>query len=593
MQMNKVKTYQKILSFSLVLWLSLWLTACNSSVTLPPQPTATNITNGVKSPSPNVIVPTTEQNEQNFSYKADKTFIFGVTQEPIGLNWKGNPGNKGVGFDPANLSDHASLLITRQVYETLFEFKSKSTGYQYTPFVVKSVLEAEDGLSYTIRMGKGLKFSDGSVLDAEAVKFNFQRWANPASIFHKGDFSAWGHYFGGFPGNLDLDNLQVLASNELKIILKRPMANFYQVLAMPQFGLVALSSFDANGNFIPAKPIGSGAYKIERQERSNEKYVVLTANLNYTIERDANGIQPVYLKTVVMQVLKDKQDPLKEVREGRISATNVSRLEEYAVAANQNDPLFEMKLRTPLSLSFLSFNLSRQPFNQLEVRQAFAYAINTRLIVRDYYYGLGKVASSFLPPDVFAARSDLEPYPYDPEKAKQLLQQVNYNALQTTPLELWVMPVPRPYYPDPNKIADAIISDLNKVGVQVVKKNSDTWVNFQQNRADGKYSFYMNGWQGENGDPDEFFSKFWLNPTKDIGYDNPLLRQVVDDGAKQINPTNRRPYYSDAQGIIYNDVAVLPIAYMQTPIAIRRDIVGYDPNPTGIEAWGYLNFVSK
>jgi peptide/nickel transport system substrate-binding protein len=228
-----------------------------------------------------------------------------------------------------------------------------------------------------------------------------------------------------------------------------------------------------------------------------------------------------------------------------------------------------------------------------EVRQAFAYAINTQEIVKNLYYGLGIPASSFLPPNLFSARSDQKPYPYDPDKAKQLLLQANYNAIQTTPLELWVQPVPRLYYPDPNKIADAIIADLSRVGVQVAKKNSDTWVNFLQNRSEGKYNFYMNGWQGESGDPDEFMSRFWRDVTKETGYDNPILRELVDKGAKEIFPVARRPFYTDAQGIIYNDVLVVPVAYVQSPVAVRRDISGFDPHPTGFEVFGYINFISK
>jgi peptide/nickel transport system substrate-binding protein len=586
---------KKFIILLLMIWLGLLLAGCSDSTVTPPlTPTRTAVISGTVWSVTNTVVPVPDQTEVPFNYKADKTFIFGVTQEPIGLNWLGNPTKTGVGFDPANLDDYASLLITRQVYETLFEFKPKSTGYQYTPFVVKNVQESPDGLSYTIRMGKGLVFSDGSPLDAEVVKFNFLRWSNPNSVFHKGEFSAYRRYFGGFPGNLDIDNLQVLASNEIKIVLKRPMANFYQVLAMPQFGLVSPKSFDANNNFIPSKPIGSGPYKIETQERGENKFVVLKSNYpNYSYQRAPENILPVNLDTIVVKVLKDKAEPLKEIREGRISAANIVKLEEVALETNKNDPNFEIKLRSPLNLAFLSFNMSRPPFNLPEVRQAFAYAINTREIIKNHYHGLGVPASSFLPPNLFSARNDLTPYPYDPDKAKQLLAQVNYTALQTIPLELWVQPGPRLYYPDPNKIADAIIADLAKVGAPVVKKASDTWINFLQNKAEGRYNFYMNGWQGESGDPDEFMSRFWRDLTKETGYDNAVLRDAVQIGGQEIDPVKRRPFYTDAQGIIYNDFLVIPVAYVQSPVAVRRDVTGFDTHPTGIEVFGSLNFTGK
>jgi peptide/nickel transport system substrate-binding protein len=529
------------------------------------------------------LVPTVAPNNtatpSNFPYKPDKTFIFGLAQEPVAFNDQ-------VGLDPANLTDHSSLLIVRQLYETLFQFKPGLMGTQQAAFV-RSVTVSPDELSYAIKLMRGIRFSDGSVLDANAVKFNFDRWAY-AGVYHKGDFQTWRTYFGGFPGDV-IDSVEASPDGiSVMIKLKRKMASLPQILAMPQFGLVSPASFDQNGYF--ARPIGSGPYMAEKPVRGEVHYVVLKPNPNYTMERP-DTIKPPLIGTVVAMVLRPGQDGLTEIKRGTISATDKIRPEDMPAA--HDDPALSFAYRDPLNIAFLSLNQSRPPFSQREVRQAFAYAINVRGLNDKLYNGLGQPASYFLPPATYGAAST-DPYPYDPDRARQLLALAGYpGGLGFPNLDLWVLPVPRIYYPDPAKIAQAIKSDLANIGITVNVRSDEEWPAYRENRDQGKLTFFMNGWQGSNGDPDEFFGNFFGQTRAEDGYENLALQDIIKQGRETLDLVTRRQLYRQAQEIIYNDYAVIPLSYVQSPVALRPDIAGYVAHPSGIENWAVVSFAQK
>ena len=568
-----------------LLTLNLLLAACGGEE---PRPTTTPNSPPPQTQTANSLPAAEETTAAPYNYSPDKTFIFGLSQEPVAFG--------GIGLDPANLTDYPSLRITRQIYDTLFEYKSTSMQTQPANFIKPNGVQvSDDGLTYTIHIGGGLKFSDGSDFDAEAIRFNFLRWAGPNSIYHRGDFSAYRYYFvdqqgvSGYPGNLDLVRLQTPDERTIVIGLKKPMPMLPQILAMPQFGLLSRTSFDDKGNFV--KPVGSGPYVVDKAYdktvRSEQRYMTLKKNPNYEIEKDPKKLPKRSLETLVLRVLPGNLDGLKELRDNHITATDKIRPEE--VPANSNDDKFEIKRRPALNLAYLGMNQARPPFDNEEVRQAFAYAINLKALVANNYHNLGTAAAGFLPPASLNNTLDLKAYPYDPQKAKDLLAQAGYPDGISTPLELWVLPVPRLYYPDASKVAQAIIDDLAKINVKVVARD-ESWVSFNANRDDGRYSLFLGGWQGENGDPDEFFYRFFGEDHKDTGYGSPELQGYIRDARQSLDATLRQSLYQKANQTIIRDVPVLPLAYTDWPVAVRRDIVGYDPHPSGIESWANLSF---
>ncbi len=573
----------------LLLGLGLWLTGCSDGPTTPvvgspgeQSPSAGQANSSTPSaPNPNQPV---AAGPNNLPYDCSKVFCFGLAQEPVGL-LQGRPV-----FDPANLVDRPSLQITRQIYETLFEFKPDSMQYIFSTLIKYEPKVSEDGLTYTIRLGRGLRFSDNSSLDATAIKFNFERWSDPGNLYHKGDFQTWRDYFGGFPGNLE--SVKSDENNNLTLKLRQPMNNLFQVLSMPQFGIIAPSAFNPQSGEIE-RTTGSGWYLLDRAVRGESKYVVLKENKAFPIERfDVNSPNAPVVKSpvVVALVLKQTQDGLEELRKGTIAATDKIRPEQSEQAAK--DSALTLLERKPLNIAFLGMNVTRTPFDNFGVRQAFAAAIDVRTLVKENYYGLGTPASVLLPPAALGYIATHEPYTYDPERARRLLDNAGYNLANPLRLNLWVLPVPRPYYPDPKKIAIAIAADLQKVGVIVTVKDSYAWPEFHKNRLTGGLDFYMFGWQGENGDPDEFLSQFYSKQRGEGGYENSTLTTLIKKALTEADPYDRRNLYKDAQDLIYDQTPIIPLAYTKGLVAVRAGVNGYVANPSGIESWATVELAN-
>ncbi len=575
----RTEQLRKNLLLLLAMGLLCLLTACSDGNGNLASPSNSISTSAAKTATTNNL-PASNQNSSDAShpsptgvYDPAKTFIFGLAQEPIGFNQ--------IGFDPAQLTDRASLMVTRQLYEGLFEYKPDSMSVVYSSFV-RNVQPSTDGLTYRIRLRKGIIFSDGTALDAAAVKFNFDRWSNEGSIYHKGEFETWRKFWGGFPGNLV--SVQVLDSINLIITLKTPSASFFQVLAMPQFGIVAPSAFDTNGSFQQAT--GSGPYLLSQIIRDEPKRLVLKSNPNYIIERQDENRLPD-LSQVVVQILRANQDGLKELKDGHLSATDKVRPEQTL----QTDPAYQILLRPPLNITFLSMNQSKAPFDNPSVRRAFAYAINTTALTNPAFMGLSYPANGLLPPTALGYRAEQSAYPYDPTQARQLLAQAGYSSGLV--VDLWRLPEPRPYYPDTQKVADAVVQDLARVGVTVHIQNSD-WATFYQNRDDGNIAFFMNGWQGVNGDPDEFLQAIFNQTQRANGYYPLSLERLIEQARNSPATTTttldpaRQNLYRQIFDQIYQDVPNIPLAFVKEPLAIRPNIAGYILNPSGIDSWANL-----
>ncbi len=560
------------------------LAACSGEASLPVTATvaAPPTVNGPNRPAPTALpVPT------GFPYDCSKIFCFGLAQEPVGIlqGW----------FDPANLVDRPSLQIVRQIYETLFEFSSPGMQAKPTSLLKYPPKISPDGLTYILRLGKGLRFSDDTPLDVNAIKFNFDRWSDPGNLFHKGDFQTWATAFGGFPGNLSSVAVDEVNST-LTIKLVQPMANLFQVLAMPQFSIVAPSAFDRkSGQMVNSN--GSGLYAlIGKPVHGETKYAALRKNELFYKERFSPGdpAAPVVKSAVIVAlVLQQKQEGLDELRRGTIAATDKIRPEQLADAARDSNIV--LLDRPALNVAFLGMNVLRPPFDNIIVRQAFASALDTRSLVKEFYYGLGEPASDLLPPAVINRPTPTDLYTNDLDRARRQLEIFGYNASNPLKVDLWVLPVPRAYYPDPHKIAGAVAANLAKINVIVNVREDKEWPEFYKDRLNGSpdFYFYMFGWQGTSGDPVEFLNEFFGKIRGEGGYENPDLSALLQRAATTTALPTRTDLYHQALGIIHDQVPILPLAYSRGVVAVRPNVKGYVPNPTGVESWASVEFGVK
>ncbi|MBE3591003.1 MAG: ABC transporter substrate-binding protein [Firmicutes bacterium] len=503
----------------------------------------------------------------------------GGQQGQVTLVW--GRGGDSVGLDPANVTDGESLKVTEQIFDTLLQFQGDTTNVG--PGLATGCEANQDATEWTCTLREGVKFQDGTPFNAEAVKFNFDRWMNSKNPyrFQGEDFGYYAYMFGGFDDKSVIKSVDVIDDTHVKFTLRNPLAPFLQNLAMAPFAIASPTAIQKYGADFFKNPVGTGPFKFVRWDKDSQ--IVLARNDNYWGD-------PAKVDQLVFRVIPDNSERLLELQSGTIHfADGISPSD---VPTIKSDPNLQLFLRPANDIGYLAFNTEKPPFNNKKVRQAFNMAIDKQAIVNAFYGDLGQVANTPLPPNMWG-HSNLQDYPYDPDQAKKLLQEAHFDFSKT--YELWAMSNPRPYFPEPTKIAEAIAQDLAKIGVQVKIVTFD-WSTYLSKTENGEHTMALLGWIGDNGDPDNFLYVLLDkdNATKGSAgniafYKSDALHQLLIKAQQTPDQATRTQLYEQAQQIIHEDAPWVPLVYAQDPVAASAKVQGYVPSPLGLEQ---LNHVS-
>jgi peptide/nickel transport system substrate-binding protein len=225
-----------------------------------------------------------------------------------------------------------------------------------------------------------------------------------------------------------------------------------------------------------------------------------------------------------------------------------------------------------------------EPLTKVKVRQAINYAIDKQSIVDNLYKGTASVAKNGMPPFMLGYNDDIEDYDYDPEMARQLLEEAGYpNGFETT---LWAMPVSRPYMYDPTKIAEAIQSYLAAVNITVEIYSVD-WSTYLEETEGGEHPMCLLGWTGDNGDPDNFMNVLYGSNACSIGtagnmafYNNTDVQALLSAALESYDEDERAEYYEEAQVAIHEDAPFVYLAHSNQNVVFLSNVKGYVLNPT-------------
>ncbi len=489
-------------------------------------------------------------------------------------------GGDAVMLDPANVTDGFSLKITRQIYDTLVEFKDDT--FELVPALATEWSVSDDGKEWTFKLRQGVKFHDGTPWNAEAAKFNFDRWMYTKNPYHIGAFEYWKSMWGGYKDQGDGDkstitDVSVVDEYTIKITLTKPVAPFLLNIAMPAFAFASPEAIKKAGDTYGTPgggAVGTGPFIFK--EWIKDDRVTLVANPDYFMGKPG-------VDQVVVRAIKDNSARLAALKAGEIMVAD--NLGPDDIAPIKADANLKVVMRPAFNIAYLAFNNETPPFDNVKVRQAFAHAINKQAIVDGLYGGTAIVANQFMPPSIALGyhRELKEAYPYDPERAKQLLAEAGFpNGLET---DFWYMPVSRPYYPTPQKVAEAMAADLAQVGIKANLKTQD-WSAYLADRGQGKLPVYMLGWTGDNGDPDNFLYVFFGKKTPGYGnYGNTEVHRILAEAQANTDPAVREKLYWKAAELIQADCPFIPIAHANPPLGASVRVENFKPHPTGGESW--------
>jgi len=483
-------------------------------------------------------------------------------------------------LDPAQATDGMSLNLTQEMMKGLVEFKLGNFDVQ--PAIAASWKMNGGGLNWTFTLKKGLKFSDGTPIDAAAVKFNFDRWRLTKNPYHQNyPYGYYADMFGGFPGLIK----DVATPNAQTVVftLTRPLGPFLRDLAMPPFAIASPSAVRRDLAGFGTRPVGYGPYVLK--EWVKDDHITLAANPTW------QGVKPVYT-TVIVRDIPDQATSVLEMQRGGIDVLTDPRPDDAVQLAKQSG--ITVYQQPSNNNSYVALNVQKAPFGKLAVRQAIAYAIDVRAIVKAFYAAGAVVASNWTPPGMLGENPALRPYPYDPAKARQLLAQAGLpNGFSTN---LYYPTIPRPYMPEPQRIAEAIQADLKKAGINVTLEPFE-WGVFLDKIRNGEHEMCLIGWSGDNGDPDNFFYPLLDKDSalaKPNGqnysfWEDDAFHSLILRGQAALADSARAAIYRQANAMVHDRVPALPIVHTTVPVVLKSAIGGFVPSPDTHIAFEYLH----
>ncbi|AZU60947.1 ABC transporter substrate-binding protein [Neobacillus mesonae] len=485
-------------------------------------------------------------------------------------------GGDSTSLDPITTTEGETFKVTINIFEQLLNYGEQDTTIH--PGLAEKWEVSDDGLTYTFHLRQGVKFHDGTDFNADAVIYNFNRWMN-------GDAEKFPYYtmFGGFKkdeGHV-IKEIKAVDDHTVQFILKRPQAPFLKNLAMSMFGIASPTALEKYGDDFRNNPVGTGPFKFV-EWKPNDK-IVIEKNTEYWDKELPK------LNKIIFRVIPENTARLNALANGEIDVMDgLNNSDEETVAANDKLQIIE---RPSMNVGYLGLTTTRKPFDNKLVRQAINHAIDKKTIIDAFYGGKAIAAKNPMPPSIEGYNDAIQEYPYDLEKAKALLKEAGFE--KGFEIDLWAMPVARPYMPEAQKVAEVIQESLSKLNIKANIKSVD-WATYLDKAAKGEFDMFMLGWTGDNGDPDNFI--YTLLDKDSIGannyaqYSNDDLHKILIEAQTIADQDKRNELYKKAQEIVHEDAPWVPLVHSTPLLAAAKDVANYLPHPTGSESLAKIEF---
>ncbi|WP_323174432.1 ABC transporter substrate-binding protein [Natrialba sp. PRR66] len=458
-------------------------------------------------------------------------------------------------IDPVN---HGGGPLGRiGVYETLCHV---SPTLEIQPQLASDWVVSDDGLTWIFNIRDDVQFHDGTDLTANAVKFSLERAFDSASLLSP----------------LPVEAIEVTDTHEVKITTTKPFAPLPSYLSHRYATIVSPNSMTDSGKF--DEPIATGPYVFESWNSGTE--LVAVKNPDYydpTPEIDR----------VVFQGIRDKQTKVFSLESGELDLSLTLPASAMSNLSQTGD--VETTLTETSNSRFLAYNVRRPPFDDVRVRQAVNHAINTERIVETVLNGVGSPAvGPFSPSLTDWANESLEPYGYDPERAKNLLEDAGWESTNGessprqkdgTSFEIVLRTYTR--QPDLKTIAVTIQDQLAAVGIDVEVETTE-WAALQEEMQAGEtdvsllsFAFF---WVA---DPDRAMSFYHSEDTQIYtGYDNPDADELIERGRRETEFSTRKELYNELQTIIHRDTPLGMLTYNESISGVHSRVKNFDLHPT-------------
>jgi len=465
--------------------------------------------------------------------------LFAQGKAALTFGLSGNPDT----LDPQKTAGTLTFQVVKSLYDTLIE--PDTTG-KLVPALAESWTVSPDGLTWTFKLRQGIVFHNGQPLTSRDVKATLDRIRDASfGSPRRSEFTA-------------IKEVRIPDPQTAVIVLGAPYAPILANLASG-WGAILPADLIQSGHNFDSEPVGTGPFKFEKWTRDNKISVV--RNSNYWIK----GLPK--LERVDFQIVPERSVQVQGMMSGAIDALEFVDPEDLPML--QSNPKVTIRKDQTSLILVMAMNCSREPLNDLRVRQAINYAVDKQLVL-DVAYGGGKVGSTFMDTGNAYTTDFSYLYAYNLDKAKQLLKEAGVGNRQFTII------VPQ-NYPLHVKAGELLQQMLEKAGMNVKIQLVDwsTWL--ARVYTEGNFDLTVIGHTGKL-DPDGTLSGYGTSK-KYVRWINPTCDEKIRQAATISDFDARKKLYTEALEIMAKEVPFVYLGSSYRYVAMRSNVVDFRITP--------------
>lgn len=453
-----------------------------------------------------------------------------------------------VSLDPHGSNDSPSSNVRTKIYDNLVYFDA---DMELQPGLATS-WEPVDELTWEFTLREGVMFHDGTEFTADAVKANLERVIDPEMASQRAFLFTM------------LDEITVVDDYTVRISTEFPFAPLLSHLAHDAAGIASPVALEEAG-YDEVEPIGTGPFRFVSWDPGNE--VILERNNDYW------GTAP-NPERVVFRVVPEESTRFALLERGDAHVAEI--LQPASMARVEASPEMQLALFDTLSLNYIGFNAEKEPYDDPRVRRAISMATDVQAMIDGIVEGAGTRAIGPISPAVVGYHPDLEPLPYDPDMAAELLAEAGLeDGFSTT---IWTND-------NPTRIAIAEIVQNNLAELNIdAEIEVLEWGAYLDQTAQGLHDMFILGWVTVTGDAD--YGMYALLHSSNMGapgnrsfYGDDVVDQLLDAGRRETNPEERVALYHEVQEILVQDAPMLNLYHPKWMIALADNVEGYSHHP--------------
>jgi dipeptide transport system substrate-binding protein len=486
-------------------------------------------------------------------------------------------------FNPQVTSDGTSNNASAHtIFERLVDFKQGTTDLE--PSLASSWTISKNKKVYTFTIRKDVEFHNTKyftptrTLNANDILFSFNRMHDKKNSFHQVGGAKYEYYF-SMAMEEAIKSIVKINDYKVEITLTKANSSFLANLAMSFMSIHSKEYADIltsknNKKDIDHLPVGTGPFVFKKYVKDNI--------IRYKRHEKYWGTLP-HIKKLLFAITPDASVRVQKLKAGEcdfISAPPPSDIKSL-----QENPKIKVVSQAGANVGYLAMNTTKKPLNSLKVRKAISHALNKKSYIKAIYLDTAQVAKNPIPPTMWAYNNNVKDDSYNPKLSKKLLKEAGFE--KGLELELWTLPVSRPYNPNGKKMGELMQADLAKVGIKI-KLISYDWPTYLNKSKNGEHSLLQLGWSGDNGDPDNFlYTLLSCNAVKAGANvakwcDKRFNKHVVD--ARTFSSKKKRTIlYKKAQLIFKEQAPWVTLAHAKVFRAMNKKVAGFIIDPLGAD----------